>query len=120
MLFRSLGERRPLAQQRDSALIQARRAGRTEEDVLPRADVERIAYALAMQSCHALQRIAREAVGKLIGLTDPGEILATLESQLIPAAFLGPFRQATQLEAGHGLPAWVVDAMERASKELVE
>lgn len=115
-----LEQRKPLSDQRNNALTQARRAGRTEDDVIGRAEAIRLIRALAIQACHGIQRIAREAAGRLVGVVEPAEIMRILVEELTANAFLRPFEEAAKLDAGHGIPAWVAEEMRTASGGLVE
>jgi hypothetical protein len=109
-----------IAARRETAQKEVRRQGRTEDDVLSRPEVERIAHALALHACLALQRLAAEVAPRLVGLASPVEAVAILESAFVADAYLAPFRASVSSESGASLPAWVVDAMERAAQGLVE
>lgn len=113
-------ETKGLWDRRKAAQVELRRQGRTEDDVLSRPEVERMAHALAHHACIALQRLAAEVAPRLVGLTSPVEAVAILEAAFVPAAYLGPFRASVSSESGSSLPAWVVDAMERAATSLTE
>ena len=115
-----LEQRKPLSDQRNNALTQARRAGRTEDDVIGRAEACRLVRALAIQSMHGLQRIAREAAGKLQGVTEPADVSRILTQELTADAFARPFAEAAKLEAAHGLPPWVAEEMRRGMEGLTE
>lgn len=115
-----LEQRKPLSDQRNNALTQARRAGRTEDDVIGRAEAVRLIRALAIQACHGIQRIAREAAGRLVGVVEPADIMRIIVEELTAEAFLRPFEEASKLDAGHGIPAWVAEEMRAASGGLVE
>jgi hypothetical protein len=113
-------ETKGLWDRRKAAQVELRRQGRTEDDVLSRPEVERIAYALALHACIALQRLASEVAPRLVGLASPVEAVAVLESAFVPNAYIAPFRACVTSESGASLPAWVVDAMERAATSLTE
>lgn len=109
-----------LATRRNAALVQLRREGRTENDSIPRPEMERIAHALAYNAALGLQRMADDLADKLRGVTDPAGIRDILTRGLVASAYLAPFDQAVELDAGHGLPHWVVEAMTKAPREMVE
>ena len=113
-------ESKGIAARRETAQKEVRRQGRTEDDVLSRPEVERMAHALAHHACIALQRLAAEVAPRLVGLASPVEAVAILEAALVPGAYLAPFRASVSSESGASLPAWVVDAMERAATSLIE
>ena len=113
-------ETKGLWDRRKAAQVELRRQGRTEDDVLSRPEVERIAYGLALHACIALQRLASEVAPRLVGLASPVEAVAVLEAAFVPAAYLAPFRACVTSESGASLPAWVVDAMEKAATSLTE
>ena len=107
-------------ERRKAAQVELRRQGRTEDDVLAKQDAVRIIRALAIQACHGIQRIAREAAGRLVGVVEPAEVMRILVEELTADAFLRPFEEASKLDAGHGIPAWVAEEMRAASWGLVE
>lgn len=115
-----LEQRQALSRQRNDALVQLRRQGRTEDDSIPRPEVERIAHALAYNAALGLQRLADDLADKLKGVTEPVEIHRILTGGLVASAYLTPFQQAVELDAGHGLPHWVVEAMVGAAKGMTE
>lgn len=109
-----------LATRRNAALVQLRRQGKTDDDSIPRPEVERVAYALAFAARLGIERASDEAADKLRGVTDPVEIRRILSGIMCAEVYLAPFRQAVNLDAGHGLPHWVVEAMNKAAGEMVE
>jgi len=113
-------ETKGLWDRRKAAQVELRRQGRTEDDVLSRPEVERIAYALALHACISLQRLASEVAPRLVGLASPVEAVAVLEAAFVPNAYVAPFRASVTSESGASLPAWVVDAMEKAATSLTE
>lgn len=106
-----LQQRKPLAEQRNAAMVQARRQGKTEDDSISRQEVERIARALAYNAALGLQRAAVNIVDKLDGITDPKAQHPIVSDVLISEVYLAPFDQALNLAAGHGLPDWCVAAL---------
>jgi hypothetical protein len=99
------------ATRREQIWKQMGRLGRNDEEALNKSEVVRIIRALAIQSIHGLQRTAREAAGKLQGITDPADVFRILTSEMTAEAFARPFNEAAKLEAAHGLPSWVADEM---------
>lgn len=113
-------ERGSLAKQRNDALVQLRRQGRTEDDSVPRTEVERICAALAINAAHALQRIVDDASVTLAGVTQPQEIHAKLTDQCIQHAYISAFEQAVGGDLQHGLPDWLVRSMKTSVQEMIE
>ena len=113
-------ESKGISARRETAQKEVRRQGRTEDDVLSRPEVERMAHALAHHACIALQRLAAEVAPRLVGLASPVDAVAILEAAFVPAAYLAPFRASVSSESGSSLPSWVVDAMERAATSITE
>ena len=114
-----VGQRKPLSDQRNNAMTQARRAGRTEDEVIARAEVERIVHAIAHHACVGLQSVAVDIVRAIEGETDPARQLPLVESALAPSVLAAPMEQAGKLAAGHGLPSWAVDCITKAVREVV-
>ena len=114
-----LDQRKPLSDQRNNAMTQARRAGRTEDEVIARAEVERIVHAIAHHACVGLQAVAVDIVRAIEGETDPTRQLPLVESALVPSVLAAPMEQAGKLAAGHGLPSWAVDCITKAVREVV-
>lgn len=108
------------ATRREQIWKQMGRLGRNDEEALNKSEVVRLIRALAIQSIHGLQRIAREAAGKLQGVTDPADVARILVSELTADAFARPFTEAAKLEAAHGLPAWVAEEMRRGVEGMTE
>lgn len=106
-----LQQRKALSDQRNAAMVQARRQGKTEDDSISRQEVERIARALAYNAALGLQRAAVNIVDKLDGITDPKAQHPIVSDVLISEVYLAPFDQALNLAAGHGLPDWCVAAL---------
>lgn len=106
-----LQQRKALSDQRNAAMVQARRQGKTEDDSISRQEVERIARALAYNAALGLQRAAVNIVDKLDGITDPKAQHPIVSDVLILEVYLAPFDQALNLAAGHGLPDWCVAAL---------
>jgi hypothetical protein len=113
-------ERGSLAKQRNDAMVQLRRQGRTEDDSIPRSEVERLCHALAINAAHALQRITDDATRKLVGVTNPAEVHRILTDAMVAESYLGAFRQTMGGELEHSLPEWAVRAMSKAVEEMVE
>lgn len=113
-----LEQRKPLSDQRNNAMTQARRAGRTEDEVVARAEVERILHAVAHHLAVGLQAVAVDAVRAIEGETDPARQLPLVEGALVPAVLVAPLQQAAKLAAAHGLPPWAVEATEKALREV--
>jgi len=106
-----LQQRKSLSDQRNAAMVQARRQGKTEDDSISRQEVERIARALTHNAALGLQRAAVKIVDKLDGITDPKLQHPIIVDVLAVDAYLAPFEQALNLPAGHGLPDWLVSAI---------
>lgn len=113
-------ERGSLAKQRNDALVQLRRQGRTEDDSIPRSEFERLCQGLAINAAHALQRITDDATRKLVGVTDPAEVHRILTDAMVTEAYLGAFQQTMGGELEHSLPEWAVRAMTKAVEEMTE
>lgn len=114
-----LEQRKPLSDQRNNAMVQARRAGRTEDEVVARVEVERIVHAVAHHACVGLQAVAVDVVRAIEGETDPARQLPLVEGAIVPAVLVAPLQQAAKLAASHGLPAWAVEAVDKALREVV-
>ena len=106
-----LQQRKPLSDQRNAAMVQARRQGKTEDDSISRQEVERLARAIAHNAALGLQRAANKLVDKLDGITDPRLQHPIIVDALATEAYLAPFDQALNLAASHGLPDWLVSAI---------
>jgi len=113
-----VGQRKPLSDQRNNAMTQARRAGRTEDEVVARAEVERIIHAVAHHACVGLQAVAVDIVRAIEGETDPARQLPLVEGALVPSVLIAPMEQAGTLAAGHGLPSWAVECIGKALREV--
>lgn len=105
-----LQQRKALSDQRNAAMVQARRQGKTEDDSISRQEVERLARAVTHNAAIGLQRAAVNIVDKLDGITDPKAQHPIVTDVLIADVYLAPFEQALNLAAGHGLPDWLVAA----------
>lgn len=106
-----LQQRKALSDQRNAAMVQARRQGKTEDDSISRQEVERLARAITHNAALGLQRAATKLVDKLDGITDPRLQHPIIVDVLAVDAYLAPFEQALNLAAGHGLPDWLVSAL---------
>lgn len=106
-----LQQRKALSDQRNAAMVQARRQGKTEDDSISRQEVERIARAITHNAALGLQRAAVKLVDKLDGITDPRLQHPIIVDVLAVDAYLAPFEQALNLAAGHGLPDWLVSSL---------
>jgi len=106
-----LQQRKALSDQRNAAMVQARRQGKTEDDSISRQEVERLARALAHNAALGLQRAANKLVDKLDGITDPRLQHPIIVDALATEAYIAPFEQALNLAASHGLPDWLVSAI---------
>ena len=113
-------ERGSLAKQRNDAMVQLRRQGRTEDDSIPRSAFERLCHGLALNAAHALQRITDDATRKLVGVTDPAEVHRILTDAMITDAYLGAFQQTMGGELEHSLPEWAVRALKSAVEGMTE
>ena len=115
-----LAQRKTLSEQRNAAMVQMRRQGKTEDDSIARPEVERLVRALAYNAALALQRAAVEVIHKLDGITDPTAQHPIVTDILIAGVYLAPFEQAVNLPAGHGLPDWLVSAMRKSVDDMTE
>jgi len=115
-----LEQRGSLAKQRNDAMVQLRRQGRTEDDSVPRQEVERLAHALAYNAAVGLQRAASKICDALKGISDPIHMHPIVTDILISDAFIAPFDHACNLPAGHGVPSWLFESIKRGAEEFVE
>lgn len=113
-----LDQTKGIWERRKAAQVELRRQGKTEEDVLPRSEVERILHAVAHHLAVGLQAVAVDAVRAIEGETDPARQLPLVEGALVPAVLVAPLQQAAKLAASHGLPPWAVEAAEKALREV--
>lgn len=115
-----LAQRKSLSDQRNAAMVQLRRQGRTEDDSVPRQEVERLAHALAYNAAVGLQRAASKICDALKGISDPIQMHPIVTDILICDAFIAPFDHACNLPAGHGVPSWLFESIKRGAEEFVE
>jgi hypothetical protein len=113
-------QRGSLAKQRNDAMVQLRRQGRTEDDSIPRSEFERLCRGLAINAAHGLQRITDDVTRKLKGVSDPVEIHAILTDAMVTSAYLSAFEQTAATEVEHGLPDWAVRALRSSMENMVE
>lgn len=118
--LRIMCERGSLAKQRNDAMVQLRRQGRTEDDSVPRQEVERLAHALAYNAAVGLQRATSKICDALKGISDPIQMHPIVTDILISDAFIAPFDHACNLPAGHGVPSWLFESIKRGAEEFVE
>jgi hypothetical protein len=115
-----LSQRKSLSDQRNAAMVQMRRQGRTEDDSVPRQEVERITRAIARNAASGLQLAANKICDRLAGISDPVEMHPIVTDVLVSDVFVSPFEQACNLPAGHGVPSWVLDAVRAGVAGFVE
>jgi hypothetical protein len=113
-------QRGSLAKQRNDAMVQLRRQGRTEDDSIPRSEFERLCRGLAINAAHGLQRITDDVTRKLKGVSDPVEIHAILTDAMVAGPYLSAFEQTAASEVEHGLPDWAVRALKSSMEGMVE
>lgn len=115
-----LAQRKSLSDQRNAAMVQMRRQGRTEDDSVPRQEVERITRAIARNAATGLQLAVNKVCDRLKGISDPVEMHPIVTDILVSDVFVSPFDQACNLPAGHGVPSWVFDAIKAGVAEFIE
>jgi len=113
-------QRGSLAKQRNDAMVQLRRQGRTEDDSIPRSEFERLCRGLAINAAHGLQRITDDVTRKLKGVSDPVEVHKILTDAMVAGPFLSAFEQTAGGEVEHGLPDWAVRALKSAVEGMTE
>jgi hypothetical protein len=113
-------QRGSLAKQRNDAMVQLRRQGRTEDDSIPRSEFERLCRGLAINAAHGLQRITDDVTRKLKGVSDPVEVHRILTDAMVAGPFLSAFEQTAGGEVEHSLPDWAVRALKSAVEGMTE
>lgn len=113
-------ERGSLAKQRNDAMVQLRRQGRTEDDSIPRSEFERLCRGLAINAAHGLQRITDDVTRKLKGVSDPVEVHKILTDAMVAGPYLSAFEQTAGNEVEHSLPDWAVRALKSAVEGMTE
>jgi hypothetical protein len=113
-------QRGSLAKQRNDAMVQLRRQGRTEDDSIPRSEFERLCRGLAINAAHGLQRITDDVTRKLKGVSNPVEIHTILTDAMVAGPYLSAFEQTAASEVEHGLPDWAVRALRSSVEGMVE
>lgn len=113
-----LDQTKGIWERRKAAQVELRRQGKTEEDVLPRSEVERIIHAVAHHACVGIQTVAVDVVRAIEGETDPARQLPLVEGALVPSVLVAPMEQAGTLAAGHSLPSWAVECIGKALREV--
>jgi len=113
-------QRGSLAKQRNDAMVQLRRQGRTEDDSIPRSEFERLCRGLAINAAHGLQRMTDDVTQKLKGVSDPVEVHRILTDAMVAGPYLSAFEQTAGGEVEHGLPDWAVRALKSAAEGMTE
>lgn len=113
-------QRKSLSDQRNAAMVQLRRQGRTEDDSIPRSEFERLCRGLAINAAHGLQRITDDVTRKLKGVSDPVEVHRILTDAMVAGPYLSAFEQTAGGEVEHGLPDWAVRALKSAVEGMTE
>jgi hypothetical protein len=96
------------------AALRAKKLGLDEGELLPRPEVERIAWALAYWTLRAVDQNLDALSSKLAALSpglEAGPIRAVLEPELLSARFLTPYARAAKIQSGVTLPEWLVAKM---------
>jgi hypothetical protein len=105
------------------AELRAKKLGLDAGELLPRPEIERILWALAYWLLRSTDQHLDAISAKLTKLSaglDDARVRAVLEPELLSQRFLGPFAQASKLQNGVGLPAWVVAKMREAAGDFLE
>jgi hypothetical protein len=105
------------------AQLRAKKLGVDEGELLPRPEVERIAWALAYWTLRAVDQNLDALSSKLAALSpglEAGPIRAVLEPELLSARFLTPYARAAKIQSGVTLPEWLVAKMRESVGDYLE
>ncbi len=103
------------------AQLRAKKLGLDEGQLLPRGEVERIAWALAYWALRAvdLNLDALSVRFEKLGLSSAAA-REVLEPELLSDRFLVPFARAAKIQGGTELPEWLVAKMREACGDFLE
>jgi hypothetical protein len=105
------------------AQLRAKKLGIDSGDLLPKAEVERIAWALAfwlMRSTDQHLDALTSKLSKLFPGAAPEDIRRALEPELLTDRWLVPFAKAAKIQAGTTVPDWLVSKMREATGDFIE
>ncbi len=105
------------------AELRAKKLGIDQGELLPRAECERMIFALGYWSLRATDLSLDSLMGQL-KLVAPGldgeHVRKILERELLSARFLEPFARASKIRNGVGLPDWFVAKMRTTCGDYLE
>lgn len=105
------------------AQLRAKKLGIDDGELLPRPEVERIAWAIAYWLLRATDQNLDALTSKLTALSpgfDAAPVRAVLEPELLSARFLIPFARAAKIQSGVTIPQWLYDKMKESTGDFLE
>lgn len=105
------------------AALRAKKLGLDDGELLPRPEVERIAWALAYWTLRAVDQNMDALTSKLTALSpgfDAAKVRAVLEPELLSARFLTPYARAAKIQSGVSIPVWLVAKMRESCGDFIE
>lgn len=105
--------------------LRAQKLGREVGDILPRPEAERILRALVYWTLRGTHDFLDEICPRLASASASGPLFRDEVRQLVQpvalaARLLHPFKRATQINAGHALPAWCYATLAEAHAATLE
>jgi hypothetical protein len=105
------------------ALLRAKKLNLDAGDLLPRAEVERILFALGFWLMRCVDRHLDTLTARLQLLAPdlPAEPVRTvLEAELLTVRFLEPLAKAAKINAGVSLPDWLLAKLRQTCGDYLE
>lgn len=112
--------RRNYSDQKVKNLLAQAKLGIDSDDLIGKAEIERIFTAFAGRAAISIARMRDATATKLVGMQDAAAAGRVIYNALWRAGYVKPFVHAREQATLFGLPGWVVDALTKGFTDLMD